>query len=294
MPNMRTATNISLLNEDDDGSDGEGPFFDLELTVANGNHILDCPGVVNDESEHGDVGKGLDFTTNPSEVSKLLSDDEFFFAGVYCESRPWLPFPFVKEPKKFHVFSFGIRKTKSMPALPNAAAGAEFSPKPSKLFVMETVAEGAEAASPATEEKKESNSIEVLQKCLRKIKPLYIKVSKRYAEKQMIISAGLQRGTSEKEAYAEHVSSNERGEREKPAMQEKLRLVHKRFGKGNSSSSSVVVVSSPQRHDYPRLPEEDGIQSAIEHCKRSLAAASKGNGSVFPAFAEVSDRQVKR
>ncbi|XP_062227219.1 probable membrane-associated kinase regulator 2 [Phragmites australis] len=147
---------------------------------------------------------------------------------------------------------------------------------------------------------------EVLLKYLNKIRPLYVKVSRRYGERLRF--AGASEG---EETDAEHepspapsptpsqppslaapapapqpvvVACGVRAPR--ASVPAGLKQVCKRLGKSRSASSAVAAAPSPpppstpqpQRRDDSLLQLQDGIQSAIAHCKRSFNA-SKGSES---------------
>jgi hypothetical protein len=82
-----------------------------------------------------------------------------------------------------------------------------------------------------------------------------------------------------------------------------LKQVCKRLGKSRSASSAVAAAPSPpsagtttpqqqaaaappQRRDDSLLQVQDGIQSAIAHCKRSFNASSKGTACAAEAEAD--------
>ncbi|KAL0925297.1 hypothetical protein M5K25_003618 [Dendrobium thyrsiflorum] len=98
--------------------------------------------------------------------------------------------------------------------------------------------------SMTSEEKNSPNSVELVQKYLRKIKHLHVRVSRKKAEEAM-------EKTGEKS--------------QKLAMPERLRLVCERLGKCKSFSSTVDAVSSTRRRDDSSQMQRDGIQNAIVH-----------------------------
>lgn len=269
-----------------------------------------------------------------------LESSSIVVAAGDSNPKAQLAVPLLKSATKFRVFVLGLRKSKSTTVESNAAG---VSPKqsqlPSKLFfvnfkveevpivslftrdsssrnqagvaktmekVTETGAgEDATVGLASSEEKMKSPiSKEVVQKYLSKIKPLYVRVSKRYAEK-LRFSGNLVQGqlpTTELGSEEEKVTQSEDPAELKMAekmpalpaaelkiaeknlklpLPAKLRVAYERLGKSRSATSTVAAVSSPpppppQRHDDSLLQQQDGIQSAIAHCKRSFTAASKG------------------
>ena len=138
----------------------------------------------------------------------------------------------------------------------------------------------------------------IMQKYLKMVKPLYIRVSRRYGEKfrlsgQLILGAARAKSgalpsiaapptsppvekavtdTELVEVQAQTTTINTKG-RNMPA---KLRVVCKHLGKSRSASSAVAAAppgQAPSRRDDSLLQQQDGIQSAILHCKRSFNAS---------------------
>ncbi|KAL3498921.1 hypothetical protein ACH5RR_041653 [Cinchona calisaya] len=167
------------------------------------------------------------------------------------------------------------------------------------------------------DEKKASK--DVMQKYLQKVKPLYIRVSKRYGDKlrfsgqlsfpksgsgpppppppappskaEVESPAEVKAGGAEVAEVAAAAASNNvktsQTIQKQGNLQAGLRVVCKHLGKSRSASSSVPapapapapVVS--KRRDDSLLQQQDGIQSAILHCKRSLNASRDLDASVL-------------
>ncbi|KAJ9555299.1 hypothetical protein OSB04_009913 [Centaurea solstitialis] len=149
-----------------------------------------------------------------------------------------------------------------------------------------------------SDEKKFSK--EAMQRYLRKVKPLYVRVSKRYGEK-LKFTGQLNLAPSPEEQKPSPVVANVKREKEStiPEASEPpllvpsngkglkqgnlpagLRVVCKHLGKSRSAASTAVVAASPppstvsaNRRDDSLLQQQDGIQSAILHCKRSFKAS---------------------
>ena len=135
---------------------------------------------------------------------------------------------------------------------------------------------------------------EVMQKYLKMVKPLYVRVSKRYGEKLRLSgqlnlngSTALTSNPAEKSQSESEVSeplpamaSNAESGQKQGSFPAGLRVVCKHLGKSRSASSAVAAAPSAavvaQRRDDSLLQQQDGIQSAILHCKRSFNA-SRGN-----------------
>lgn len=160
-------------------------------------------------------------------------------------------------------------------------------------------------------------SKDVMQKYLKKVKPLYIRVSKRYSEKlrfsgQLSLpKSGASTSSSssppppntaeiksppQKTTEAKPVSETSEASEEVTVVNTKsqkqgnlhagLRVVCKHLGKSRSASSVPMAVSpsappsTSNRRDDSLLQQQDGIQGAILHCKRSFNA-SRGNFFLF-------------
>ncbi|KAL5551963.1 hypothetical protein UlMin_002139 [Ulmus minor] len=178
--------------------------------------------------------------------------------------------------------------------------------------------------STVTDEKRFTK--EVMQKYLKKVKPLYVRVSKRYGEKlrfsgqlglnSTVAKAGsLPPPASGKSTLSPENSSPppasekstlspaektqvEEGDgevKEAPPSTVKsqkqvnfpagLRVVCKHLGKSRSASSTATVAPagsvSSKRRDDSLLQQQDGIQSAILHCKRSFNASRDSESSML-------------
>ncbi|KAM7525819.1 hypothetical protein LguiA_015721 [Lonicera macranthoides] len=155
----------------------------------------------------------------------------------------------------------------------------------------------------ASEEKRFSK--DVMQRYLKKVKPFYVRASKRYGEKmrfsgQLNLAGAAKAGlspppcvagqksppaklTAEKtEAESVEVTdaplqSNAKSQRQ-GNLPAGLRVVCKHLGKSRSASSAVAAAPAggpvvSKRRDDSLLQQQDGIQSAILHCKRSFKAS---------------------
>ncbi|PKA63379.1 putative membrane-associated kinase regulator 2 [Apostasia shenzhenica] len=311
-----------------DGGDDEGPFFDLDFAVSD-EHAAAGGGGEKDESEESEAEEERELClsmTSPEGPLLSPSDDLFFTGGLgpletksiiiaaeENDLKPQVAVSLLKSATRLRVFMLGRRKPKPRAVESVAAPSLKQSQQQGNFLIKFKVDEGqmvplflrdgsgrnagsdGPPAAPEPEEKKQeerkmaSASKEVVQKYLSKIKPFYVKVSKRYAEK-MRFSGSLVSGddpfgtpadlseSEEKHAEARPAKAGEKSL--KSAMPSRLRVVYnyKRLGKSKSASAAVASVSSPpqRRRDDSLLQVEDGIQGAIAHCKRSFTAASKG------------------
>ncbi|EOY24874.1 Uncharacterized protein TCM_016357 isoform 1 [Theobroma cacao] len=158
-----------------------------------------------------------------------------------------------------------------------------------------------------SDEKKFSK--DVMQKYLKKVKPLYVRVSRRYGEKlrfsgQLSLSSlkpATPPSTAAQKSVSGKVTTTEKGQVEVEVGESQvngknlkqvnfpagLRVVCKHLGKSRSASSAVAaappVPALSQRRDDSLLQQQDGIQSAILHCKRSFnGSRDSSESSVLP------------
>ncbi|KAK1268961.1 putative membrane-associated kinase regulator 2 [Acorus gramineus] len=130
---------------------------------------------------------------------------------------------------------------------------------------------------------------DVMQKYLRMIKPLYVNASKRSAEKPRFSGDKHAKTAAEepapevvaKEAATTAVEQNARSLKQ-VTLPARLRMVGKQLGKSRSASAAVAAAPCPavvaRRRDDSLIEQQDGIRSAIAHCKRSFNASSNGHG----------------
>nr|XP_043613873.1 probable membrane-associated kinase regulator 2 [Erigeron canadensis] len=189
----------------------------------------------------------------------------------------------------------------------------------------------SEDISVNAEEKKFSK--EAMQRYLRKVKPLYVRVSKRYGEKlkfsgQLAIKQKMSPSSSPATEERKELSTVKEGNlevSEPPLLSGNgkglkqgnlpagLRVVCKHLAKSRSASTAVVAAAPPgmmssKRRDDSLLQQQDGIQSAILHCKRSFKASRDsdcsssesapaygkcGNDSISDTAAEVRETTVE-
>ncbi|XP_043716667.1 probable membrane-associated kinase regulator 2 [Telopea speciosissima] len=247
-------------------------------------------------------------------------------------SKSQFPVSLLKSATKFRVFTLGFRKPKSTTSEKSeSSVTAAAAPKQNQLpqtkqhrqgkfLTVKLKVEEVPIASLFTRDNssrssgnklQKQNSDEavtddkrfskdVVQKYLKMIKPLYVKVSRRYGEKLKFsgqLSLGLGKATpAPVPAPAPTISpvsspkttKNNQGEAEETEAQcsfrsqkqgslpAGLRVVCKHLGKSRSASSAVAAAPTlpvqSSRRDDSLLQQQDGIQGAILHCKRSFNA----------------------
>ncbi|KAG9445507.1 hypothetical protein H6P81_011635 [Aristolochia fimbriata] len=260
-------------------------------------------------------------------------------ASLHSESNPKPQFPgsFLKSATKFRVFLLGFKRPKSVPAGNDAGDAPAPAPAPQKhhqhssksftvkfkveevpivsLFTRDYSSRSGSGGKPQKLDDLISDdgvsssdmkrfSRDVLQKYFKMIKPLYVRVSKRYGEK-LRFSGQLSLGTGKSAVSHEGVggvgeadstsstaggSKNVQKQAHVNHIPAGLRVVCKHLGKSRSASAAVAAsppaTSQCRRRDDSLLQQQDGIQSAILHCKRSLngnnPSTDHEQGSLLP------------
>lgn len=134
---------------------------------------------------------------------------------------------------------------------------------------------GSKIPNQGTEEPKtERVSKEILQKYLKLIKPLYVKVSKRYGDKVKFSGEGMTVAASPSSSPAVGSLRKEK----QGSFPAGMRVVTKHLGKSRSSGTVAGASSPANRSDDTLLQQHDGIQSAILHCKRSFNSRDSSMG----------------
>ncbi|KAJ4953747.1 hypothetical protein NE237_030579 [Protea cynaroides] len=327
------------INEDNDSSGGVDKEDDSVSSAG-----IDEERVFNFTESSGSSGGRTD--TNPS----LSPSDDLFFKGLEPSSlifnssepnsKPQFPVSFLKSATKFRVLMLGSKKLKSTTADKMEASVTDAaSPKQQqqhqqgKLFTVKFKVEEVPIVSLFTRDNSSRNfgnklqkqnsdetttddkkfSKDVVHKYLKMIKPLYVKVSRRYGEKLKFsgqLSLGLGKTAPapapasapataptttsvsspkttknyQGEAAESDVQSNARSQKQ-GNLSAGLRVVCKHLGKSRSASSAVAAVSTlpfqANRQDDSFLEQQDGIQGAILHCKRSFNATRDSETSTL-------------
>ncbi|GLT90827.1 hypothetical protein SLE2022_087440 [Rubroshorea leprosula] len=298
--------------EEESGSESDGEEFNFTLSSDSSNDLTD-PNL------------------------ELSPSDDLFFKGrlVPIEPNssidskpPQFPVSLLKSATKFRVFLLRLKKSKlnagektgETNGSPRKQEENNNGNNNSKFFSVKFKVEEVPIVSLFTRDNskcqkqhntEESGSDEkkfskdVMQKYLKKVKPLYVRVSRRYVEKLRFsgqLSLNSLKPTAPSSTAAQKSSSaKSTAEKEKPEAEvgenntnvkshkqgnipARLRVVCKHLGKSRSASSAVAAVPSPlssQRRDDSLLQQEDGIQSAILHCKRSFNASRDSEASML-------------
>lgn len=257
--------------------EGDDSFFELELTVS------DCDNKKNTnskESQQQTVTATLS-SLSPTDVlskRKILPIEPSSSSSLKAQS----PISLLKSAPKLRVAIF--KKPKSMATLKTEKTGVmektESTRKQNKLFTIKFRVEDASnlsmftrasslrktkhkesihtdsSSSSSSSSSSKRFSKDVIQKYLKLIKPLYVRVSKKNGK------------TGFPEELTEASSSSPTAS---PAKKEKKGNIPAGFKHlSKSKSVSAAAVMSPARRDDSLLLQHDGIQSAILHCKNSF------------------------
>lgn len=190
----------------------------------------------------------------------------------------------LKQSKKFVTVKFRVDELLPMISLFTRDSSSSSATASNNNKIMSSSQEEIEVED---EEGKKLISKDVVQKYLKMIKPLYVRVSKRYnnngggafsPSRSMDNSSVIPSSPLPIKIEDEISSKRKQGVSNLPNG---FRIVRKHLGKSRSASSVNPVTtnsSSPggiqaKRRDDSLLQQQDGIQSAILHCKRSFNAS---------------------
>ncbi|KAL5069792.1 hypothetical protein RYX36_020679 [Vicia faba] len=274
-PSTTTTSNITvphLVVETDTESDEDDSFFDLELSIND-----DPPLKTTNITTYETVVNVPHKTTLPLPLSPNEHISKRKVLPIEPTTKPQSPISLLKSAPSFRIFTF--RKPRRIPSEKTEYEQTQTKKKETKVFAVKVNMEdfhstpslsrdnstrsfASKARSQGTEEPKtERVSKEILQKYLKLIKPLYVKVSKRYSEK---VKFPADRMTVTASPSSSPVAQKQ------GTFPARMRVVSKHFGKSRSSGTVVGVGSPAKRSDDTLLQQHDGIQSAILHCKKSF------------------------
>ncbi|XP_057952679.1 probable membrane-associated kinase regulator 2 [Malania oleifera] len=303
------AVNFPAAEIDSDGDDDdEGSFFEIEFSVpgldyerqdkkgeSNCRDPVMGGGEKRDSDAGGGGGDGDGGSGSGSELcfGESKVKDLFFKNRVMpleSTSKPQSPMSLLRSPPKFRVFTMGLKrsrsqrtektqKTEQKPETISSGLLAWGSnhrqKKPSKLFTLKLKVEEGSVVSMLTGENSSRGSSaeskrfskDGVQKYLKLIKPPYVRASKRFSEKVKFSETSSFASSLSPQAPS-YVPKKKEAGGNIPAG---LREVCKQLGKSRSASASATATS---RRDDSLMLQHDGIQSAIQHCKRSFNSSA--------------------
>ncbi|XP_065869054.1 membrane-associated kinase regulator 5 [Euphorbia lathyris] len=286
-PSSVVDTDFEFNDEEEDDS-----FFELELTVPDfdtNNIPLDT-----DSNRFDNKNQNPQFETPSVSLSNSdsLSKRKILPIEPNSTSKPQSPISLLKSAPRFRVLMF--KKSKSMAAHETAEKTGEKKQERKVFSVKFKLKEVANVAiftrdnslrrriseESFSDDSSKLFSKEVMQKYLKLIKPLYVKVSRRRSEKTELSKvspasspATLPSGSPKKEKQG--------------SIPAGIRVVCKHLGKSKSASSAATIVppaGTVARRDDSLVLQQDGIQSAILHCKKSFNSSSSRESSLLSRF----------
>lgn len=278
-PTTTFPTPLIEVDNEEEEEEEEDSFFDLELTTPDSDTKKNNTRI--NEKDHCPDDK-------TTKESKILDRKEETTKPVYPKPslslspadpipkrkilplepipKPQSPIALLKSAPTFRAFSF--KKSKSTGTTRKTEeTTAKFSAEESPKLTRQT---SSRRTTGTTDAKTERFSKDVITKYLKLVKPLYVKVSKRYnGEKMNNSHTDFFVGSlpSPSSSPASMALPKDRPAGNSPAG---IRVVCKHLGKSKSSSVSVVSQTTSNRRDDSLLQQHDGIQGAILHCKRSF------------------------
>lgn len=310
--NNTTTSNITvphLVVETDSESDEDDSFFDLELSMNDfDNKTNDDPHVQTKTHKTENIIYEKTETNVPQKTTLLMSPNEPIskrkVLPIEPISKPQSPISLLRSAPSFRIFTFrkqrrtGSEKTDEF----RKTECEKNQKKETKVFSVKLNIEedfhstpmlsrenstrnfGSKIRNQGTEEPKtERVSKEILQKYLKLIKPLYVKVSKRYGDKVKFSGEGMTVAASPSSSPAVGSLRKEKH----GSFPAGMKVVTKHLGKSRSSGTVAGACSPANRSDDTLLQQHDGIQSAILHCKRSFNSRDSsmdvvgGDGSMY-------------
>lgn len=251
----RRATSNSephLGEKQEDGYDEDDSFFDLEFTIHTNEDGISKISLnpQNNTQESKDLESNNHHLPNePISKRKILPLEHI--------SKPQSPISLLKSAPSFRILMFKKNKETSHSKPEETEETEDFSYSPSLTR--------SASASKTHGSKSERFPKEVLQKYLKLIKPLYVKITGKSGEKVKLygdLSSSFSASTTSSPAFSSVSMRREK---------------HGNFRGGckhlekSKSASMITGIGSPARKSNDTLQlQYDGIQSAILHCKRSF------------------------
>ncbi|KAK0596499.1 hypothetical protein LWI29_016312 [Acer saccharum] len=294
-------------DDDDDEADGDDSFFELELTVSDFDKKKNTStntNTTNTTTTNNSIN--ININNNPSDV---MSKRKILPIEPTTSKPPQSPITLLKSAPKLRVSIFKKSKSSPSSSSMEAATTlktekAEKAEK--KLFTVKfkfeqegsttnnnnlsmfnRVCSLRKTQPPQQQQHKHGHrddnasvqsydssskrfSKDVIQKYLKLIKPLYVKVSKKNDNNNRMMIPRLSGEFSEASPAASPATAVQmQSPKQSNNITAGFRVVSRHLGKSKSSSSAAAVMS-PARRDDSLLLQHDGIQSAILHCKKSF------------------------
>ncbi|KAJ6795599.1 putative membrane-associated kinase regulator 2 [Iris pallida] len=242
-----------------------GSFFDLEFASVP-NEEDESDSISESDVEEGGEPNGKQIFTSLVSLDALNDDAA---AADAAKSLHHSPVSLLKSATRLRVFALALNKKrlKSDANVVDSPKSTTSSSSSSNFFIEVFTGSrnnSSKSKAPDEEDPAEERKFtkDVVHKYINsKIKPLYFRVSRRYGGDRMRFSGPLTAAGGD------------------AASKKKKKKV---MVKSRSAVAAVTSTPPPapppavQRRDDSLLQQEDGIQSAIAHCKKSFNASSKG------------------
>ncbi|KAI7994532.1 putative membrane-associated kinase regulator 2 [Camellia lanceoleosa] len=326
---QRPATTIvtAVTHHRPDTDDDDGPTVPPDEDEQAKLEDVDEDEDEDEDEEKEDDGFESDATTDGDDDDderefNLSPSDDLFFNGrlvPIAESKTKLQSSLLKSSAtKFRVMMLKLKKSKANVGVKKEETSEKQKQKQKqskfltvKLKVEEVpivslfTRDNSSRSSSGTQKQQSSDESafedKKFSKYLKKVKPLYVRVSKRYGEKQRFSgqlssspanSTVAKRESEQAEAVEQPppaAASNGKSQKQ-GSLPAGLRVVCKHLGKSRSASAAPCSGSiQAKRNDDSFLQQQDGIQSAILHCKRSFNEQKSKDLDLSVLFRSVSD-----
>ncbi|XP_010537131.1 PREDICTED: probable membrane-associated kinase regulator 5 [Tarenaya hassleriana] len=237
-----TSSSAALDDDEVELAEGDDSFFELELSPSD--FSLEDKKIA-EESTKPDKTEASTTKKTPCSVSSTDHFSKNKVIPVEIGPKPHSPIALLKSAPKFRAFSFKKPKSKSTP---ETGDGKETSFRKTAGIARPRHGDGtvSEDAAPSVS----SSS----KRFFSLIKPLYAMTAKKQSVKE--------NGSSP--------ASSPAMEKQRSNVSAGIRIVRRHLGKSRSASAAVGAMSPANRVDESLQIQQDGIQSAILHCKRSF------------------------
>ncbi|WOH06717.1 hypothetical protein DCAR_0626145 [Daucus carota subsp. sativus] len=272
-----TVGDLDVRNRAPESDDETEDFFDLVFTGADCEFTLQQQNKNKKVHNDSDNSKSKQTVQNKHKSPKLQAGEAKSSSirkilPIETHTKPQSPISLLKSPYRFRVFKFGVKdKTESSPS--RTATSKRYTTEevevPMNTFLTRDNSlrskmrcENFEDSSPAYELVRKDSAV---HKYMKLIRPFYVKASK---IKMFDVSP------SATPSSTASVSSPRKFVGEKSGGRA---VVFRGLLKNRWASSTVGVVPSPSpvsRRDDSIMQQQDGIQGAILHCKRSFSSSS--------------------
>lgn len=206
-------------------------------------------------------------------------------------SKPQSPISLLRSPPKLRVFMLGFKKPKSDKTEAKSSPDGQskrfsLKCKEEPEFPIASLFTRDNSLRTKLQKEKEQSEDESskpfpkdpVHKYLNLIRPLYVRVSKRYNEKTRFSDQHSMVPPFSSPATVPLPSPRKQVDEKQGSRAAVFREVCKNLVKSRSASSAVGNTPSPAaiRNDDSAMLQQDGIQSAILHCKRSYSSSNQG------------------